>query len=98
MKLFEPFLTRRQTNALSGTACLVIGGLLTLLYALHGEYKAAVASLPLCFALWGFVNLVFADRNAPRGSLGRKLAFGSMPVRLQWVLFIGLVAFVIFWR
>jgi hypothetical protein len=60
MKFFEPFLTRRQTNTLSGTACLIIGGLLALLYASHGEYRAAVASLPLCFVLWGFVNLVFA--------------------------------------
>jgi hypothetical protein len=98
MNLFQPFLTRRQTNVLSGTACTVIGVLLALLYALHGEYRAAVAALPLCFALWGFVNLVFADRNAPQGSASRRLALGSLPATVQWVLFIGLVAFVILWK
>jgi hypothetical protein len=98
MGLFDPFLTRKQTNVLSGTACLIIGGLLTLLYASHGAYRAAVASLPLCFVLWGFVNFVFAGRNAPQGSLSRKVSWDSMPVWLQWIAFIGLVAFVILWK
>jgi|SRR5271154_4357990 len=96
MNLFEPFLTRQQTNRLSFGACLVVGMLLILVFSADHNPRAAIAALPLCFLLWGWVNLVFADRNAPHGSVSRKMAFGSLPVPIQWVLFIGLVALVIF--
>jgi hypothetical protein len=46
-------------NLLSAISCLVIGTLMVFSYLRHGQYIAAAISLPLCFALWGIVHLVW---------------------------------------
>ena len=94
----KPFLTRQQTNRLSFGACLVVGALLTLVEITAHNPRAAFFALPGCFLLWGWVNFVFADRNAPRNSVSHKIALGNLPIAVQWLLFVGLVALVIFLR
>ena len=54
-----PLLTMRMVNLLSAAACLVIGSIMTVSYALNRQYLMAGISLPLCFALWGIVHLVW---------------------------------------
>jgi hypothetical protein len=49
----------RMINLLSAASCLVIGSLMLISYMRHGQYIAAAISLPLCFALWGIVHLVW---------------------------------------
>ena len=98
MRLFEPSLTRRQTNSLSFGAGLVIGILLTLVCCANHNPRAAFFALPGCFLLCGWVNLVFANRNAPCGSLSHKAALGSLPLPIQWLLFIGLTLLAMLWK
>jgi len=76
----QPHITRKTGNMLSLFGVLVVGGLLTLLYASHGHYRTAVFMYPVCFGLWGYTEFVW-------GPLPRKL-----PIPLQWLLYIGIVA------
>jgi hypothetical protein len=90
MKLFEPFLNTQQVNWLSFIGCSVVGIALTSIYAVQGQMKSAVVAIPICFLLWGFTHLTFADRT--------KYAFCNLPIAVQWLLVGALVAVIYFMR